>query len=108
MTGRPAIEFQFGGRLCLDLTWTLRYRAVQPTELLGSPRDLAAWLGRVGLPVPGSLGEPELARARTLREAVYRAARSIVERREIASRDRRLINRFAAVSYTHLTLPTKA
>ena len=39
MTGAPE-PFQFGGRLSLDLTWTLRYRAVDPTELLLTPADL--------------------------------------------------------------------
>lgn len=30
-----------------DLTWTLRYRAVWPTELLTSPDNLGAWLRAV-------------------------------------------------------------
>ena len=96
MISRPSREFQLGGRLSLDLTWTLRYRAVRPTELLESPRDLAMWLGRVALPVSGSLDEPELSRAKALREAVHRAASAIAERRRIDSRDRQLINRLAA------------
>ena len=35
----PDTGFRFGGRLSLDLTWTLRYRAVAPTDLLSSPAD---------------------------------------------------------------------
>lgn len=35
--------FQFGGRLSLDLTWTVRYRSIAPMELLTGPDDLASW-----------------------------------------------------------------
>lgn len=95
MSERVARDFQFGGRLCLDLTWTLRYRAVRPTEILVAPLDLALWLEQAGLPVPENLGETEIRRARILREAVYRAASAVAEGREIDARDRGVINRFA-------------
>jgi predicted RNA-binding Zn ribbon-like protein len=43
---RPA--FRFGGRLALDLTWTVRFRFVAPTELLVEPEDLDGWLIAAG------------------------------------------------------------
>jgi len=96
MTVGPMTEFQFGGRLSLDLTWTLRYRAAWPTELLGSPDDLRVWLDAGGLPAPATPTERELADTRALREAIYRAASAVIDKRVIAPADRDAINHWAA------------
>ena len=96
MTERGSGEFQFGGRLALDVTWTVRYRAVQPTELLAEPDDLRRWLETVDLPAPANPTSPDLTAARALREAIYRAATSMIEGRLIDPDDRALLNRFAA------------
>lgn len=96
MTDGPTTEFQFGGRLSLDLTWTLRYRAVWPTELLGSPDDLCAWLDAVGLPAPATPTERDLADTRELREAIYRAATAMIDAQAITPDDRDVINHWAA------------
>lgn len=98
MTERPVLDFEFGGRLCLDFTWTLRFRAVHPTEMLVAPRDLSAWLRRAGLPAAAAPAERDLERARSLREAVYRAASATTEGRRIDAHDREILNRFAAAS----------
>ncbi|MTA11292.1 MAG: hypothetical protein F2534_01695 [Actinobacteria bacterium] len=89
-------ECQFGGRSSLDLTWTLRYRAVWPTELLGSPDDLRVWLDAGGLPAPATPTERELADTRALREAIHRAASAVIDKRVIAPADRDAINHWAA------------
>jgi predicted RNA-binding Zn ribbon-like protein len=66
--------FAFGGRLSLDLTWTVRYRAVHPTELLTSPAALADWLHQAVLQRTPRCTDELLAGAKTLREAIQRAA----------------------------------
>lgn len=96
MTADCLPEFQFGGRLSLDLTWTLRYRAVWPTELLASPDDLSAWLDAAGLPAPATPAERDLADVRALRESIYRAASALIAGHAIAPDDRDTINRWAA------------
>ena len=96
MTADRAPEFRFGGRLSLDLTWTLRYRAVWPTELLASPDDLSAWLDAVGLPAPTRPAGRDLADVRALRESIYRAASALIDGHAIAPDDRDTINHWAA------------
>jgi len=98
MTERPVLDFEFGGRLCLDFTWTLRFRAIHPTEMLVAPRDLSAWLRRAGLPAAAAPAERDLERARSLREAVYRAASAMTEGHRIDANDREILNRIAAAA----------
>ncbi len=90
------VTFGFGGRRSLDLTWTLRYRAVRPTELLAEPVDLARWLEAVGLPAPDTPTHRDLLAARALREAVHRAATALIDGGPIDPDDRALLNRRAA------------
>lgn len=89
-------QFPFGGRLSLDLTWTVRYRAVVPTELLVDPDDLRRWLVAAGLPAPARPTTDDLDHTRALREAIYRAASAVVDERTVAGADRAVINRRAA------------
>jgi predicted RNA-binding Zn ribbon-like protein len=96
MSETPAMEFQFGGRLALDLTWTLRYRAVHPTELLERPSDLRSWFDAAGLPKPATVSADELALAVSLREAIYRTASATIDGRSLPRADRSLLNGCAA------------
>jgi predicted RNA-binding Zn ribbon-like protein len=96
MTARTRVEFQFGGRLSLDLTWTVRYRAVRPTELLTTTADLRRWFEAVGLPAPTRPTAVDLDDARTLREAIHRAAVAVVDGTRIHAADRDLLNRAAS------------
>lgn len=95
-TDRTRPGFPVSGRLSLDLTWTLRYRSVWPTELLTSPDDLGAWLRASGLPAPVAPTARHLTRFRALREAIYRSAGAVVEGHALDATDRELINRCAA------------
>ena len=91
MTTRPA--FRFGGRLALDLTWTVRFRSVAPTELLVGPGDLDRWLVAAGFtPGDGRSDGAGLDLARALREAVDRSARRRIEGRRMAGTDVDTIN----------------
>jgi predicted RNA-binding Zn ribbon-like protein len=90
------VEFAFGGRLSLDLTWTLRFRAVWPTELLVEPDDLGAWIQAVGLPAPAAPTRADVANARRLREVIFRAATAAIDGRHIDEADREHLNRWAA------------
>ena len=68
--GTRAFRF-LGGRPCLDLTATAGERE-RRAERLHTPQDLANWLVGAGLAdEPPAPSRQDLARARTLREAVY-------------------------------------
>lgn len=97
MTAEDAERFGFGSRLGLDLTWTLRFRSVQPTELLVTGGDLRDWAQAAGLPVGGVPNDVELEAARELREAIYRAARCVIDGRRMSGTDLAVINDAAAV-----------
>ena len=88
---------RFGSRVGLDLTWTLRFRAVAPTELLVTVDDLRDWAQAAGLPVRRIPTAGELAATRNLREAIYRAACSVIDGHPIATADRKVINDAAVV-----------
>lgn len=90
-----ATAFRFGGRLALDLTWTLRYRRVEPTELLERPGDLRRWIGVAVAPTRAPVDDDLLAAAIDLREAVYRAATATIDGEPVRRADRALINTWA-------------
>lgn len=96
MTDAAGERFGFGSRVGLDLTWTVRFRAVDPTELLATVDDLSDWAQAAGLPVTTRPTEDELEATRNLREAIYRAARSVIDGRPVATADRKVINDAAA------------
>lgn len=97
MTASAAAEdFAFGGRLSLDLTWTLRYRNVMPTETLTSGEAFRDWLALAGLPAPGQATALQLARALALREVIYRAALAVGTGGEPAPSDIASVNNTAA------------
>jgi predicted RNA-binding Zn ribbon-like protein len=89
------LGFEFGGRLSLDFTWTMRFRAVYPTELLATPERLSEWVQAAGLP-HGSADDIALWAALQLREAIYRAAINTIDREKLRGADRTVINRWAA------------
>jgi predicted RNA-binding Zn ribbon-like protein len=87
--------FEFGGRLSLDLTWTVRFRAVRPTELLPTPKRLREWVEAAGFP-SGPSDVTALRAAWQLREAIYRAASDTIDARALRRHDLTVINRWAA------------
>lgn len=88
--------FRFGGRLALDLTWTLRFRAVAPTELLVEPDDLVEWVRVAVAPTSARADAALLTEAVRLREAIHAAAHAAVAGRTVPDPARRLVNRWAA------------
>jgi predicted RNA-binding Zn ribbon-like protein len=91
--------FAFGGRTCLDFTWTLRYRAVYPTELLTNPNQLAEWLTTAGL--PSGRGTPaQLHAALLLREAIYATALDTIDAKQLQTTHVNAINRWAKTEHT--------
>lgn len=94
-----SVDFAYGGRLSLDFTWTLRFRAVRPTELLVTPERLVAWLARTELPV-GRVSSKDHKEALLLREAVHAAASATIEGRPIRDSDLAVINRWASAEPT--------
>ena len=91
----PRPSFAFGGRLSLDLTWTLRYRAAAPTELLVAPDDLCGWVTAALAPARGPVSPDLLEEARLLREAIHDAARAVVDGRSVRPTDRSILNAWA-------------
>lgn len=88
--------FRFGGRLSLDLTWTLRYRRVAPSEMLERPSDLRRWIALAIAPVRGPIDDGALEATIALRESVFRAAMDTIDGRPLRRRDRARINDWAA------------
>jgi predicted RNA-binding Zn ribbon-like protein len=87
--------FRFGGRLSLDLTWTLRYRRVAPTEMLTTPDDLRRWVGLAVAPARAPIDTDLLTAAIDLREAVFRAASATIDGSRVQRGDRAVINAWA-------------
>jgi predicted RNA-binding Zn ribbon-like protein len=105
MSAADQLPFEFGGRRCLDFTWTLRFRAVYPTDLLSGPTRLTAWLSAAGLP-SGRAGPNHLAAARELREAIYATALDAIDGTPPQPRRLSTINRWAATEHTNPRLLT--
>lgn len=81
------------GRPALDLAGTLKWRADGPEEQLARPADLRAWLRAAGLvDQPPPVDDDGLARARALREAVYRAVTARRDGRSIPRVDVESLN----------------
>ncbi|WP_063836172.1 CGNR zinc finger domain-containing protein [Actinacidiphila yeochonensis] len=94
-------EFAFvGGRVCLDFAATLGRRHTDPVEGLPDTAALARWFAAAGLLAPEAglprVGSAELARARALREALYRLVRAATEGSSYARADVAALNRAAA------------
>jgi predicted RNA-binding Zn ribbon-like protein len=90
---RGTLDFRFGGRLSLDLVWTLAQRSWAPAELLATPQALGRWLVAVGLlDQPPGVPAELLDQARALREAIYRAVRARIEQTALPAEDVAVIN----------------
>lgn len=85
-------------RLSIDLTWTLRYRNVNPTELLVTPSDLRGWVFSHGLQTSGHLGGQDLEQFKELREAIFGALSKAVDDQLPSKSQRQVINDYAALS----------
>lgn len=91
-------RFRFdAGSLSLNFVATVRHRGSQPRDLLATPEALANWFGSAGCSsIAVSPSERELQAALLLREAIYRALSSLVQKKNPAPADMKLINAAAA------------
>lgn len=93
---RGTLDFRFGGRLSLDLVWTLAQRSWAPAELLVTPQALGRWLVAAGLvDQPPAVAVDLLGQARVLREAIYSAARARIAQTALPADDVAVINQQA-------------
>lgn len=93
---RGALGFRFGGRLSLDLVWTLAQRSWAPAELLATPQALGRWLVAAGLlDQPRAVPVELLGQARLLREAIHRAVRARIAQTVLPADDVAWINQQA-------------
>jgi predicted RNA-binding Zn ribbon-like protein len=98
--GLPPEELRFifrSGRLCLAFCATVGERWRRGFERLPSPAALARWYAEAGVadalvPVTGA----DLDHARSVREAIYRAAKAFIDGQPTAGDDEHIINRAAA------------
>lgn len=75
------VSFAFvSDHLALDFAATVAWRTTQPKELLAEPEDLARWAVEAGVVDRlEAVSHAELAKARALREAIYRLALAATE-----------------------------
>jgi predicted RNA-binding Zn ribbon-like protein len=97
----PPDELRFifrSGRLCLAFCATVGERWRRGFERLPSPAALARWYAEAGVAdVPIPVTGADLDSARTVREAIYRAAKALIEGQPAAAGDDEyVINRAAA------------
>src|SRR2546425_786126 len=89
-------------RLCLDFTNTVNWHASEhPIEELPAYDDLVAWAQNVGLLTEA---EAVLARAHTLREAIYRLLAASAHEHDSDAADLDLINAELPLSLAHSRL----
>ncbi len=93
---RDGFRFR-GGHPALDFTATLTGRLRdRQTELLAEPADLGRWLTAAGFCSRRPQVSPaDLARARALREVIYRLAIATRDERALPAADRQELNRLA-------------
>lgn len=99
-SGPTAEDLRFvfrSGRLCLALCATVGERWRRGFERLLTPAHLTRWYADAGvasIPVPVTIAG--LGNAQTLREAVHRTAKAVIDGRPPAVTDEDIINRAAA------------
>ena len=104
----------WGETLCLDyantVSWTPEAEYVDPeaTDMLGSGDMLARWGRRLGLlgDAPKSASEPELRRARALRDAVHRMFAAIGHDHDPSAEDLGLLMESYTEAINHASLLT--
>jgi predicted RNA-binding Zn ribbon-like protein len=84
-------------RLSIDLTWTLRFRNVSPTDTLHTPSDLRAWATSHELPTSGRLNGQDLERFREFREVLFGAFTRSADGQALPAAQRRLLNAAAVL-----------
>ena len=91
------LRFLFvSGRPCLAFCATVGERWRRGFERLRTPRDLARWYSEASVAsVPVPVSDPDLDRARALREAVYRTAKALIGGQPPAAADEEIINHAA-------------
>jgi predicted RNA-binding Zn ribbon-like protein len=99
-SGPSAEDLRFvfrSGRLCLAFCATVGERWRRGFERLLTPAQLTRWYADASVAsVPVPVTTADLGSARTLREAVYRTAKAVIEGRPPAVADEEIINRAAA------------
>ncbi|MET8768894.1 ABATE domain-containing protein [Streptomyces sp. NPDC004658] len=93
--------------LALDFAATMAWRTTRRKELLVEPRDFARWSVEAGV-VDGleAVSQAELARARALREAIYRLALAAAGGKPADSEDIARVQQAAAHPPVRLVLQT--
>lgn len=84
------------GRLCLNFTATLAERHGTSFDRWHSPGDLARWCAEAGLLAPARITDKDLAKARELREAIYRLVQARAGGKLTRPVDVALVNNWAA------------
>jgi predicted RNA-binding Zn ribbon-like protein len=84
------------GRLCLNFTATLAQRHGASFDRWQAPTDLARWCAAAGLLAPARIAATDLAKARNLREAIYRLVQARASGRAAKPADIALVNNWAA------------
>ncbi len=101
-------EFR-SGALFLDLIDTIADRDGSSIDLIEIPEDVSSWAEASGkLPFMSAVAanETDLRHLRTLREAMYRAASSLIDGGEVGPDDARVLNDAAARHSAHAVLTT--
>lgn len=89
-------EFRLGlGSPVLEFLATLASRAGEPLERLATAKDLSRWLDATRLASGARCDRESLARARELREAIYRVVVDARENRLASTNDVRIVNEWA-------------
>ncbi|WP_025737130.1 CGNR zinc finger domain-containing protein [Mycobacterium genavense] len=85
------------GRSCLNFAGTLRHRHTEPEERLTTPEILSEWAVQAGLLDAGiDVSADDLATAIEVREAIYRTATALLDRRAPEPADVALLNEQAS------------
>lgn len=100
------MQFEFiADRPVLDFVATVAERGSTDVEHLTSPADLSRWITQSGLVDDApTVGEAELRRARTLRDAAFRLIQALIDGGDTDPVDRALTNGAAARPLPHLQL----
>jgi predicted RNA-binding Zn ribbon-like protein len=91
-------EFEFkGGNLALDFVGTVAERGTTDLDQLTTEADLARWFHEAGVvDSVGRIGPGEFARAKELRETLYRITRALTSLDPLRAGDLRHVNAVAA------------
>jgi predicted RNA-binding Zn ribbon-like protein len=94
-TATQVFEF-ISDRPALDFVATVAERGTTDLDQLQTTTDLAAWVRESGLVKDRlTIGDDDLGRAKTVREAMFRLIAALIDSTTPAAADRRLVNRTA-------------